>query len=86
MEQNTTQANKATVDRLNWLHQQLCEAHIQTIMSGESTAADKKAAAEFLDKQGISGVSTPGSNLDKLRLIVSDVSRDDVQKRVGYGT
>lgn len=73
---------KATEDRFNLLHNLLTEAHIQALQGGEYTAADLKAAADWLHKNDISGVAIEGSALDNLRLLVPKVDPDDVQRRV----
>lgn len=75
-------AKKATEDRFNFLHNLLTEAHIRALESGEYTAADLKAAADWLHKNDISGVAMEGSPLDNLRLLVPKVNPEDVQRRV----
>lgn len=75
-------AKKATEDRFNFLHNLLTEAHIKALESGEYTAADLKAAADWLHKNDISGVAVEGSPLDNLRLLVPKVNPEDVQRRV----
>lgn len=73
---------KATEDRFNLLHNILTEAHIKTLESGEASAADLKAAADWLYKNDISGVAVEGSALDNLRHLVPVVDPEDIQRRV----
>lgn len=75
-------AKKATEDRFNTLHNLLTEAHIKALESGEYTAADLKAAADWLHKNDISGVALEGSPLDNLRVLVPKINPEDVQRRV----
>jgi hypothetical protein len=75
-------AKKATEDRFNLLHNLLTEAHIKALENGEYTAADLKAAADWLHKNDISGVALEGSPLDNLRRLVPVVNPEDVQRRV----
>lgn len=73
---------KASEDRFNLLHNILTEAHIKTLESGAASAADLKAAADWLHKNDISGVAMEGSPLDNLRLLVPKVDPEEVQRRV----
>lgn len=73
---------RATEDRFNLLHNVLTEAHIKVLESGEHTAADLKAAADWLHKNDISGVAVEGSPLDNLRHLVPVVNPEDIQRRV----
>lgn len=75
-------AKKAAEERFNLLHNLLTEAHIRTLESGDATAADLKAAADWLYKNDISGVAVDGSPLDNLRHLVPVVSPEDIQRRV----
>jgi hypothetical protein len=75
-------AKKATEDRFNILHNLLTEAHIKSLESGEYTASDLKAAADWLHKNDISGVALEGSPLDNLRVLVPKIDPEDVQRRV----
>lgn len=73
---------KAAEERFNLLHNLLTEAHIRSLESGEYTAADLKAAADWLHKNDISGVAVEGSPLDNLRHLVPVVNPEDIQRRV----
>lgn len=74
---------KATEDRFNHLHNILTEALIKKLENSETcTAADLRAAAEWLHKNDISGVATEGSPLDNLRHLVPVVNPEDIQRRV----
>lgn len=75
-------AKKAAEERFNLLHNLLTEAHIKALESGEFTAADLKAAADWLHKNDISGVAIEGSPLDNLRHLVPVVNPEDIQRRV----
>lgn len=75
-------AKKAGEERFNLLHNLLTEAHIRALESGEYSAADLKAAADWLHKNDISGVAIEGSPLDNLRHLVPVVSPEDIQRRV----
>ena len=74
---------KALEARFNELHNLLTEAHIVAI-SGVPTAADLKAAADWLHKNNISGTGDNASTpLGKLRLLVPEIDSDDIQRRIG---
>jgi hypothetical protein len=73
---------KASEDRFNLLHNLLTEAHIKALGKEEVTAADLKAAADWLYKNDISGVAVEGSKLDNLRRLVPKIDPEDVQWRV----
>ena len=73
---------KAAEERFNLLHNLLTEAHIRTLESGEASANDLKAAADWLHKNDISGVAVEGSPLDNLRHLVPVVNPEDIQRRV----
>lgn len=75
-------AKKAAEERFNHLHNLLTEAHIRSLENGEYTAADLKAAADWLHKNDISGVAVEGSPLDNLRHLVPVVNPEDIQRRV----
>jgi hypothetical protein len=75
-------SKKATEDRFNLLHNLLTEAHIKALEAEEYTAADLKAAADWLHKNDISGVAIEGSPLDNLRHLVPVINPEDVQRRV----
>ena len=75
-------AKKATEDRFNHLHNILTEAHIKALEGEMPTAADLKAAADWLHKNDISGVAVEGNALDNLRRLVPVVNPEDVQRRV----
>lgn len=75
-------AKKATEDRFNHLHNILTEAHIKALEDGTATAADRKAAADWLYKNDISGIAMEGTPLDNLRRLVPVVNPEDVQRRV----
>lgn len=74
---------KAAEDRFDHLHNILTEAHIAAIDGGCPTAADLKAAADWLHKNGISGVASEQTPLGKLRLLVPEIDEDDIQRRIG---
>jgi len=73
---------KASEDRFNLLHNLLTEAHIRALEGEEYTAADLKAAADWLHKNDISGVAVEGSPLDNLRHLVPVINPDDVKRAV----
>ena len=73
---------KATLDQFNELHGIVTQALIDKINSEDCTAADIKAATDWLYKNNITGVAAEGSPLDKLRLVVPDIDPDEIQRRV----
>lgn len=74
---------KATEDRFNHLHNILTEAHIRTLENSElCTAADLKAAADWLHKNNITGVALKNSPLDNLRQLVPVVDPGEIQRVV----
>ena len=75
---------KATEDMFNDLHNLVTQELLNRIKSGEATTQDLKAACDWLAKNGISGVATEGSSLDKLASILPTIDPELVQRRL-YG-
>jgi len=73
---------KASLDQFHDLHSILTAAHLEKIRSGEYTASDLKAAADWLKYNNITGVAVEGSPLDRLRLVVPDIDPEEVNRRV----
>lgn len=59
--------SKATVDKLDQLHNMVAQTLIEKLESGEAGAADINAAIKFLQNNGIEANITPESPLATLR-------------------
>lgn len=84
MPNETENKGKAVEARFNHLHNLLTEAHIKAL-DGEPTAADLKAAADWLHKNGISGCGMSDTPLGRLRLLVPEMDAEDIQRRAHGG-
>ena len=73
---------KATIEQFNELHELVTNNLIGRLKSEDWTAADIKAATDWLYKNNITGVAVPNSPLDMLRLVVPQIDPEEVTRRV----
>jgi hypothetical protein len=76
---------KAGADRLNHLHNIVTESLIERIEGGEATAAEMKAATDWLTRNDVTGVATPQNPLGRLHALAPKISVAEVQRSVAGG-
>ena len=71
--------SRANEDAFDELHGLLTHELITRIKKGEATTADLKAAADWLQKNNVTGCAVEGSPLAALAGVIPELIFDDVQ-------